>query len=407
MKKLLLVFLVAALLLVLAGCPGWFGPSQPEIEKLTIPEIKAWIDDNNATTTSEKLVRTEGIVTYTYSNYAYIVDSGNNGIKVYSDGNPDLSDYEAGDEVEVTGCPLLYYGDEYEIDITVEKGNIKKIGTSTLPDPYTLPVDSELSIDVFGKLVQITGKYNGQNTYGHYDFQNGTKVVEAVSYSEMPSMTVGGTYTVMGVTGYSYGYKLFVWDENNVTEIEIPILPEKPQENTLAITEIQYKPSGDEEPYPYEFVEIYNATNTDIPLGAVILTDGEGSYQFPNDFELGTGEFVVVGETIDASQNIDLSWSGKIALSNGGEEVILHVDKENPKDPAEGKILCKVSFKDISSYGQSVYLKQNTADPEIIEDFDTNWDVTPAEEQYMYFETTYNGNPAKNYGTPGLANPGW
>lgn len=414
MKKVLLVLSIAVLILALTGCPSWFIKN--EIKEMTIPEIKAWIDENNATDVNDMLVKTQAIVTYVYEKYLYAVDNDNNGIKVYSGGDPDLSVFKAGDKIEIVGTPYKFENLEYEIDLTYsEEATVSLLEEGVaLPAPYVVPTDTALTDEDLGKLVEFTGKYDSQPY--HYLFDNGSEQVYVFKYSDMPALTEGGTYTVMGVVGVSdvkIGDELiptpmvFVWDADNVEEIETPVLPEAPAPGTVIISEIQYKPSGNEEPEPYEWVEVYNATDTAVNMGSVILTDGEGYFQFPADFVLGPGEFVVVGETVDATQGIDFAWDDNLGLRNSGEEVILHTNTASPLEPTEDTILCSVDYSDIATYGQSVYLTVATDDLTVVEDFTNNWLATPQEEAYMYFETTYNGDPAYNYGTPGTPNPGW
>lgn len=404
MKKVLLVLSIAVLILALTGCPDWFIKNQ--IKEMSIPEIKTWIDDNGATDVNDMLVKTQAIVTYVYSKYLYAVDNDNNGIKVYSGGDPDLSVFKTGDKIEIVGTPYKY-NVEYEIDLTYsDEATVCLIEEDVaLPAPYVVPTDTALTDEDFGKLVQFTGKYKGIVDYDNYGFDNGTVEIDVYKYSDMPTLTIGGTYTVMGIVG-SY-LNVFVWDANNVVEVEVPVLPDAPAPGTVIISEIQYKPSGNAEPYPYEWVEIYNATDTAINMGSVILTDGEGYFQFPVDFVLGPGEFVVVGDTVDATQGIDFAWDGSVGLSNSGEGVFLHTNVASPLEPTEDTILCSVNYSDIATYGQSVYLTVATDDLTAVEDFTNNWLPTPQEETYMYFETTYNGSPAYNYGTPGAPNPGW
>jgi len=411
MKKVLLVLSIAALILALTGCPSWFIKN--EIEEMTIPEIKAWIDDNG-TNVDEMLVKTQAIVTYVYESYLFAVDNDNNGIKIYSGGDPDLSIFKVGDKIGIVGTPYKFNDLEYEIDLTYsEEATISLLEEGVaLPVPYVVPTDTTLTFEDFGKLVEFTGKYDSQPY--HYLFNNGSEQVYVFRFSDMPALTESGTYTVMGVVGVADVKKddeyiptpmVFVWDANNVEEIETPVLPEAPAPGTIIISEIHYKPTGTD-PKAYEWVEIYNATDTAVNMGSVILTDEEGYFQFPSDFVLEPGNFVVVGTTVDATQGIDFAWNS-IYLSNSGEGVILHTNVASPFEPTEDTILCAVNYANDSNYGQSLYLTVETNDPAVVEDYATNWLPTPQEETYMYFESVYNDAPAYNYGTPGAPNPGW
>ncbi|ACR78863.1 MULTISPECIES: hypothetical protein [Kosmotoga] len=221
MKKVLLVLSIAVLILALTGCPGWFNFG--DVQKMTIPEIIEWIDTNEATDVSEFLVETEGIVTYAYSYYAYIVDAENNGIMLRSDSSViDFRDFNPGDKISVVGSPYFSKYGEYRLDTDTPGGTATLIEKNVaLPDPYVLPAGEGLTVGLFGKLVQLTARYDGTDSYGHHTFNNGGVTVTVFKYSDMPSdLATNTTYTIMGVVGQSYGYKLFVWDKSYVLPAE-------------------------------------------------------------------------------------------------------------------------------------------------------------------------------------------
>lgn len=174
MKKVLLPLLIASLVLVLAGCPGWFDWFKSTV--MSIPEIIQWIEDNDATSTGNFLVETEGIITYAYSYYAYVVDENNNGIKIETDSSKfDMDDdFSPQDRIRIVGSPYRKdYSDafEYRIDTDVASGMVELIESNVdLPDPVILSAGATLTSDLFAKLVQFTGVYKGLDGYSHYTF---------------------------------------------------------------------------------------------------------------------------------------------------------------------------------------------------------------------------------------------
>jgi len=232
MRRVVIFSVVIGLVfLLLVGC---IPQREPEAEKPTSENISGiiqmiednnWITDSNTPPSDAGLVHVKGIVTYNYDYYAYVVDSEENaGIKFYAN-----SDSFAGDDIEyhlIDATGIAYardYGDAREYRIYLKSGAEGATftihdATSTLPDVEILPAGSELTLDLYGKFVEIENAvYKGTDSYGNYLFDNAGATITIYKYSDVPELVVDSTYTLNGVVGQNYGYVFFVWDESLIT----------------------------------------------------------------------------------------------------------------------------------------------------------------------------------------------
>ena len=328
MKKSLVFLLVVVLgIFLLTGCLVKENLKEGN-NVLTLSELRAkilenkdvWNDYDSHTTVYE----TEGIVVYQYTsnsdptkNYIYIVDENGNGLKLtYLNSENHDGKYNIGDKIKVKGVPYYKTWSDpaiYELRMDIDNfGEIEVLEKNFgVPLSKSKNINSELTGNDFGNLVSFTGKYIKADNYSNKEFSVDGVTIVIDSHSVLPSLTEGSTYTIKGVVGQNYGYRVLVSDESWVTLIEQAPQEEvvvPPEYQGIIISEIQFKPTGTSNG-AREWVELYNASDTAVNLKNLIITDGYGSYTFDNDYIIDPGEFVTLGSEATETQKIDIDWN--------------------------------------------------------------------------------------------------
>jgi protocatechuate 3,4-dioxygenase beta subunit len=185
--------------------------------------------------------------------------------------------------------------------------------------------------------------------------------------SNFTTLTAGGpndgraTVTIPQVNSTQCLVKVLAEDEAGNEGYDIsdsPFIVYTPVTDYLLITEIMYHPIGNEP--GAEWIEIYNPTTQSINLSNIKIGDeetpgeGEGMYRFPYDTYISPESTIVVAnkatafysaygylpdfEIIDSTSTVvDLikykNWAtGSISLANGGDELLLLDENDNPID---------------------------------------------------------------------------
>jgi hypothetical protein len=228
-KKLLLVFSVAALLLVLAGCPSWFPPTFPSDGQKALDEypIQDVLDERDATDTDIGAT-IAGVITYIYDNYL-VVQNGTAGIKIFKFGAFAGTTLKRGDVVTAAGT-VTYYYDNYELLID-SASDVEKIDEGFEVEIQNFPVDTEIDETVGKKynyeLVKLTNVdvEEAADTHHNVDVSNGsTETVTIYSFDSdvrdwLDSLSVGDTIEeVIGFVENTYGWKIIIRDSEDYTD---------------------------------------------------------------------------------------------------------------------------------------------------------------------------------------------
>lgn len=228
MKKLLLVFSVAALLLVLAGCPGWFPPTFPSNGQKALDDhsIQDVLDTRDATE-NDISATIAGVITYIYDDYL-IVQNGNAGIKIFKFDAFAGTSLKRGDVVTAVGT-VTYYNDNYELKID-EASDVKKVDEGFEVTIQNFPTDTELN-ETVGKqynyeLVKLSDVVveEAVDTYHNVDVQNGSETVTIYSFDSdvrdwLDNLSVGDTIeTVVGFIENTHGWKIVIRDSEDYTD---------------------------------------------------------------------------------------------------------------------------------------------------------------------------------------------
>ncbi|TYB89654.1 MAG: hypothetical protein FXF54_09595 [Kosmotoga sp.] len=228
MKKLLLVFSVAALLLVLAGCPSWFPPTFPSDGQKALDDhpIQDVLDTRDATE-NDIGATIAGVITYIYDNYL-VVQNGNAGIKIFKYGAFAGTTLKRGDVVTAVGT-VTYYYNNYELEID-EVSDVEKVDEGFEVDIQDFPTDTEINESV-GKqynyeLVKLTNVVveEAADTYHNVDVQNGSETVTIYSFDSdvrdwLDNLSVGDTIEeIVGFIENTYGWKIVIRDSEDYTD---------------------------------------------------------------------------------------------------------------------------------------------------------------------------------------------
>ncbi|BBE30720.1 hypothetical protein OSSY52_08610 [Tepiditoga spiralis] len=237
MKKVLtLSVLVVAILMVFTGClpKTKFGTATLK----TIPELRTLIMNNKDTWTDfdakDRLYETEGTVAYEYvsnsdstKNYVYVVDDKGNGIKLsYLHKNEYENLFNVNDKIKIKGVP--YYKTWDDPNVYELRMDISNYGTITVLEANHGIVlssaknqTSSLTGSNFANLIKFTGKYVDSDQFQNKNFTlaNGDTIV-IDSHSTIGTLTPNSTYTVTGVVGQSFGYRVFTSDASWTTLLE-------------------------------------------------------------------------------------------------------------------------------------------------------------------------------------------
>ncbi|NUU95403.1 hypothetical protein XO10_03695 [Marinitoga sp. 1135] len=325
MKKTL-VFLLAGILgiFLLTGCLTKEKVEEESTDTtLTLAELRAkilenkdvWTDFNSHNTIYE----TEGIIAFlTISsndpkyNIIYVVDeNGENGIDIYYlDKDEFGGKFNVGDKIKIKGIPYYKYSD-YRMSVNVDGGEI-----SVVESNYGVPIDkakivtSALEEDDYGNLVNFTGKYIGDDDYSNKKFiVNGEEVW---IYKVFPvNLTLNSTYTIKGVVGQNYGYKVFVGDESWVTLVE----EGSEEEITLEASTVEDIREEIEEHYKDQ-TDGWDTGNSEIvPLrkieNMVVVYDASSFGDVMAVNENGLGLYLEVDEDVDINLNDKITVTGR------------------------------------------------------------------------------------------------
>lgn len=229
MKRLLLVFLVAALLLVLAGCPSWFPPTFPSDGQKALDEylIQDVLDERDATDTDIGAT-IAGVITYIYDNYL-VVQNGTAGIKIFKFGAFAGTTLKRGDVVTAAGTATYYY-DNYELLID-SASDVEKIDEGFEVEIQNFPANTEINKSVgqeynyeLVKLTDVNVK-EVADTYHNVDVSNGsTETVTIYSFDSdvrdwLDKLSVGDTIEeVIGFVENTYGWKIIIRDQDDYTD---------------------------------------------------------------------------------------------------------------------------------------------------------------------------------------------
>ncbi|HPG30225.1 MAG TPA: lamin tail domain-containing protein, partial [bacterium] len=138
-----------------------------------------------------------------------------------------------------------------------------------------------------------------------------------------------GDYTAENGTLYFYIVKT-IDEQNNLSgaSAEVSASPQAPlpEGSHIVINEIMFDPSGAEP--DYEWIELYNPTDTCFNISGWKLTDGEGIYTVPDSSLMAPYTYKVFGYSpLAAGGNADFIYggytSGVISLNNTADNVIL------------------------------------------------------------------------------------
>ncbi|MGC9384599.1 MAG: hypothetical protein ACP5D6_08380 [Kosmotogaceae bacterium] len=229
MKKLLLVFSVATLLLVLAGCPSWFPPTFPSDGQKALDEypIQDVLDERDA---SDNDIGAEiaGVITYIYDNYL-VVQNGTAGIKIFKFGAFAGTTLKRGDVVTAEGT-VTYYYDNYELLID-NASDVEKVDEGFEVEIQNFPADTEINKSVGQEynyeLVKLTdvNVEEAADTHHNVDVSNGsTETVTIYSFDSdvrdwLDSLSVGDTIEeVIGFVENTYGWKIIIRDQDDYTD---------------------------------------------------------------------------------------------------------------------------------------------------------------------------------------------
>jgi hypothetical protein len=227
-KKLLLVLSVAALLLVLAGCPSWFPPTFPSDGQKALDDypIQAVLDQRDA---SDNDIGAEiaGVITYIYDNYL-VVQNGNAGIKIFKYGAFASTSFKRGDVVTAAGT-VTYYYDNYELLID-SASDVEKVDEGFEVEVKDFPEDTEIDEPV-GKeynyeLIKLTNVdvEEAADSYHNVDVSNGSKTLTIYSFDSdvrdwLDNLSVGDTIEeIIGFVENSHGWKIIIRDSDDYTD---------------------------------------------------------------------------------------------------------------------------------------------------------------------------------------------
>ena len=229
-KFWVILTVVLGLLLVFSACTAEMQEGQEE-QTTQVPLKELAVEVENDTPPDDATTVTfSGVVLYVYKYYAYVVgewgDDTNVGVKLYRPSSLDLDFRDImtlGSSVTVTGKLYIrkYSEDAKELRIYVDSADDVVVGdTVDFPEPLELPAGSELTFDLFGSFVKVTGTYEGTDDHGNYLIDNSGATITIFKYSEVGSLEEGNEYTIKGVVGQNYGYVLFVATDTFVSSVE-------------------------------------------------------------------------------------------------------------------------------------------------------------------------------------------
>ena len=210
----------------------------------------------------------------------------------------------------------------------------KSLNSVFYPGPSTeLDLDAGDGEVVLNWMAAEKGKYEITG-YNIYRREEGGSYQDPVN----PAPVDNVTYTDDTVTnGVKYYYIVKAVDtesnESNCSSNQETVTPGPPPPlgDNVIISEVMFNPEGDET--LYEWIELYNPTESPIVLDLWWITDGEGKYTFPDgeNLTITAGDYLVLGASqYAAGGNVDIVYNdqptsdGDIYLSNTEDEVILY-----------------------------------------------------------------------------------
>ncbi|MBM7559557.1 hypothetical protein [Marinitoga litoralis] len=288
-----------------------------ELRNKILENKDVWNNYDSHTTVYE----TEGIIAYQYvsnsdptKNYIYIVDENGNGLKLtYLKAENHDGKYNIGDKIKVKGVPYYKtwdYPNIYELRMDVDNlGEIEVLETNFgVPLDKAKQLNSELSGNDFGNLVKFTGKYTSDDNYNNKKFEVNNFEVIVDSHSTLPDMTPNSTYTIKGIVGQNYGYRVFVSDSSWATVVELSQEQSQPTIEASTIAQIKQEikenydlktdgwNSGDTSKVPLRKIEnavvAYDGSNYGYVYA--VSSDGTGIY-----IKMDSNISVNLGDTIE------------------------------------------------------------------------------------------------------------
>lgn len=324
--------------------------------------------------------------------YFYILDGGSRvttSIGVTNDGDP--VNYNI-TNLDVSGASTLVVGFEFSengvgagyatTSFTVTDVSSPTVGfdntTSTemetnAPFVTTIPVTMsnyggsqvDLSVTVTGGTAEVTDYTLNTNALSFT--ADGTQNIsieinpDTDADDETVILTIAET-TATGVLVASATHTLTITDD------EIPTVGD------LVINEINYNPAGVDE--DYEFIELYNASGTNLNIGGVTFSNGI-NFTFPAGTTMDTDEYIVIASnaTTYSGNGYDVyEYVG--GLINSGEQITIEDDNGNIIDDVTYDVL---SPWPTAANGTGVTLSLNTVAQNATDnDNAVNWGVSCA-----------------------------
>ncbi|KAF2955521.1 hypothetical protein [Marinitoga sp. 38H-ov] len=323
MKKSIIYILVTLMaLLLLSGClPKENKGDELGNNVLSLSELRNKILENkeiwNNYDSHEAVYEIEGIVSYQYTsnddptkNYIYIIDENGIGLKLtYLKKENHDGKYNIGDKLKVRGVPYYKsWGDPNVYELRMDIDNLGSI--EVIEENYGIPMDkakevtSELSGNDFANLIKFTGKYTGSDEYNNKTFNVDDFNVIIDSHSDLPLLTPNSTYTIKGIVGQSYGYRVFVSEDSWVTVVATS--EEQTQEPTMEASTIADIKNEIKENYDLKTDGWDSGDTTKVPLrnieNAIVVFDSSDYGYVYAISDQGTGIYVKV----DSNENIEL-----------------------------------------------------------------------------------------------------
>jgi len=227
--------------------------------------------------------------------------------------------------------------------------------------PVTAVVGAEFTLTVY---VKTSGWDSAHNLYLKVEGIAATDSVAVNSDGVFTQFTLTGTATAetgyIKFEGMNAGVASDVWIDNLVFDdgVDVP---------DIVINEIYYNPpsiQGSDD--DYEFLELYNTTDVDIPLSGYYFSEGI-EYTFTDSDTIKAGGYLVLAKNA-ASYEGSIQWTTG-GLKNSGEDITI-------KDAA-GNTVDSVDYDDYGSdwpyladgYGASLSL----TDPALDNNDPANW----------------------------------
>jgi len=324
-------------------------------------------------------------------------------------GNPATGDYNSGsaNSGTVTSPPLQLAAAGNTISFSlkndVELGLkfdvltlsvIEGAATTAIADKAKLPASSatkpySFSLDAFaGKKIQIRFAFNTVDGWGNDTSGVAVSAIQIAAagpacHAAAACTNTAGAFACACKPG---------WIGDGKACIKAP---EKPGD--LVITEIMTNPKATSDAAG-EWVELYNPTTVTFDVTGVTFADNTATYSIANPaggpLLLGPGGYLLLASNSQPTANGNvvgaLKWAGSIALSNGGETLVL--------GSAWGAILDSVTYKDGADGWPTADGASLSLDPGAMGDPAAN----DAGGQWCLASSTWSG---ADLGTPGAINP--